>query len=180
MRTPPTNWTTYKYRNEVGSYRRDFDIPQDWDGREVFISFDGVDSFFYLWINGQYVGFSKNSRNTASFNITPYLQKGKNTVAAEVYRSSDGSFLEAQDMFRLPGIFRTVALYSTPKVQVRDLVVIPDWTRHTPTVRWPSAPTSATLARKQPKDTRWRIHYMLINCTRMKTLRLPMPLLRPL
>ncbi|KAA5110570.1 beta-galactosidase, partial [Bacteroides fragilis] len=126
MRTPPTNWTTYKYRNEVGSYRRDFDIPQDWDGREVFINFDGVDSFFYLWINGQYVGFSKNSRNTASFNITPYLQKGKNTVAAEVYRSSDGSFLEAQDMFRLPGIFRTVALYSTPKVQVRDLVVIPD------------------------------------------------------
>lgn len=126
MRTPPTNWTTYKDRNEVGSFRRDFDIPQDWDGREVFISFDGVDSFFYLWINGQYVGFSKNSRNTANFNITPYLQKGKNTVAAEVYRSSDGSFLEAQDMFRLPGIFRTVALYSTPKVQVRDLVVIPD------------------------------------------------------
>lgn len=126
MRTPPTNWTTYKDRNEVGSFRRDFDIPQDWDGREVFISFDGVDSFFYLWINGQYVGFSKNSRNNAAFNITPYLQKGKNTVAAEVYRSSDGSFLEAQDMFRLPGIFRTVALYSTPKVQIRDLVVIPD------------------------------------------------------
>lgn len=126
MRTPPTNWTTYKHRNEVGSYRRDFDIPQDWDGREVFISFDGVDSFFYLWINGQYVGFSKNSRNTANFNITPYLQKGKNVVAAEVYRSSDGSFLEAQDMFRLPGIFRTVALYSTPQVQIRDLVAIPD------------------------------------------------------
>ena len=126
MRTPPANWTTYKDRNEVGSFRRDFEIPQDWDGREVFISFDGVDSFFYLWINGQYVGFSKNSRNTANFNITPYLQKGKNTVAAEVYRSSDGSFLEAQDMFRLPGIFRTVALYSVPKVHVRDLVVTPD------------------------------------------------------
>lgn len=126
MRTPPTEWTTYKHRNEVGSYRRDFEIPADWDGREVFINFDGVDSFFYLWINGQYVGFSKNSRNTASFNITRYLQKGKNTVAAEVYRSSDGSFLEAQDMFRLPGIFRTVALHSKPKVQIRDLVVKPD------------------------------------------------------
>lgn len=126
MRTPPTNWTTYKYRNEVGSYRRDFEVPADWKKREVYISFDGVDSFFYLWINGHYVGFSKNSRNTANFNITPYLQKGKNTVAVEVYRSSDGSFLEAQDMFRLPGIFRTVALYSTPQVQVRDLVVIPD------------------------------------------------------
>lgn len=126
MRTPPANWTTYKDRNEVGSFRRDFEIPQDWDGREVFISFDGVDSFFYLWINGQYVGFSKNSRNAANFNITPYLQKGKNTVAAEVYRSSDGSFLEAQDMFRLPGIFRTVALYSVPKVHFRDLVATPD------------------------------------------------------
>lgn len=126
MRTPPTNWTTYKHRNEVGSFRREFEISQDWDGREIFINFDGVDSFFYLWINGQYVGFSKNSRNAARFNITPYLQKGKNTIAAEVYRNSDGSFLEAQDMFRLPGIFRTVALYSTPKVQIRDLVAIPD------------------------------------------------------
>ncbi len=126
MRTPPANWTTYKDRNEVGSFRRDFEIPQDWDGREVFISFDGVDSFFYLWINGQYVGFSKNSRNAANFNITPYLQKGKNTVAAEVYRSSDGSFLEAQDMFRLPGIFRTVALYSVSKIHFRDLVATPD------------------------------------------------------
>jgi beta-galactosidase len=126
MRTPPTHWTTYEYRNEVGSYRRDVEIPAQWDGREVFISFDGVDSFFYLWINGVYVGFSKNSRNTANFNITPYLKKGKNTIAAEVYRSSDGSFLEAQDMFRLSGIFRTVALYSTPKVQIRDFQVFPD------------------------------------------------------
>ena len=73
-----------------------------------------------------YVGFSKNSRNTANFNITNYLRSGKNIVAAEVYRNSDGSFLEAQDMFRLPGIFRTVALYSTPKVQIRDLVATPD------------------------------------------------------
>lgn len=126
MRTPKENWTTFKHRNEVGSFRREFDIPQDWDGREVFISFDGVDSFFYLWINGQYVGFSKNSRNAARFDITPYLKAGKNMVAVEVYRSSDASFLEAQDMFRLPGIFRTVALYSTPKVQIRDLRVIPD------------------------------------------------------
>lgn len=126
MRTPPDKWTTFEYRNEVGSYRRDFEIPATWDGREVFIDFEGVDSFFYLWINGKYVGFSKNSRNTASFNVTKYLQKGKNIVAAEVYRSSDGSFLEAQDMFRLAGIFRTVGLHSVPKVHVRDLNVIPD------------------------------------------------------
>ena len=127
MRTPPTHWTTYKHRNEVGSYLRTFSVPADWKGREVFITFDGVDSFFYLWINGKYVGFSKNSRNTAEFNITPYLNKeGENTVAVEVYRSSDGSFLEAQDMFRLPGIFRTVAIQSRPSVRVRDLVVKPD------------------------------------------------------
>lgn len=127
MRTPPQDWTTYKDRNEVGSYRRTFTLPENWQDREVYINFDGVSSFFYLWINGQYVGFSKNSRNTASFNITPYLnEKGENTVAAEVYRNSDGSFLEAQDMFRLPGIFRTVSLTSTAKIQVRDLRVIPD------------------------------------------------------
>ncbi len=127
MRDRPQNYTTYEYRNEVGSYRRSFEVPEDWDGREVYIAFDGVDSFFYLWINGQYVGFSKNSRNAARFDITKYLRKGKNEVAVEVYRSSDGSFLEAQDMFRLPGIFRTVAIYSTPKVQIRDLVAIPDF-----------------------------------------------------
>lgn len=128
MRTPPHDWVTYKHRNEVGSYRRTFTVPEGWDGRRVYINFDGVSSFFYLWINGQYVGFSKNSRNTASFDITPYLNPAgeENVVAVEVYRNSDGSFLEAQDMFRLPGIFRTVSLTSTAQVQVRDLRVWPD------------------------------------------------------
>ena len=127
MRTPPQDWVTYKDRNEVGSYRRTFTVPAGWEGREVYINFDGVSSFFYLWINGRYVGFSKNSRNTASFNITPYLNEtGDNVVAVEVYRNSDGSFLEAQDMFRLPGIFRSVSLTSTAQVQVRDLRVFTD------------------------------------------------------
>ena len=128
MRTPPKNWMTYRNRNEVGSYRRTFTVPADWKGQEINLNFDGVDSFFYLYINGKYVGFSKNSRNLAEFNITPYLNKeGKeNTVAVEVYRHSDGSFLESQDMFRLPGIFRTVALTAKPQVQVRDFKAIPD------------------------------------------------------
>jgi len=126
MRTPPKEWTTYEYRNEVGSFRRDFDIPADWNGREVFLNFDGVDCFFYLWVNGRYVGFSKNSRNAATFNIQKYLKPDKNTLAVEVYRLSDGSFLESQDMFRLPGIFRTVSLYSVPKLHIRDLRVTPD------------------------------------------------------
>ena len=125
MRKPRNpKWTVNEYPNEVGSYRRTFTVPADWKGRVVFINFDGVDSFFYLWINGHYVGFSKNSRNTASFNITPYINKeGENVVAVEVYRNSDGSFLEAQDMFRLPGIFRSTYLTSVPEVELSDLVV---------------------------------------------------------
>ena len=128
MREPNKDWTTYKYRNEVGSYRRTFTVSEDWKDREVYINFDGVNSFFYLWINGKYVGFSKNSRNTATFNITDYLVKGENVVAVEVYRNSDGSFLEAQDMYRLPGIFRDTYLTSTAKVEVRDMKINTDLT----------------------------------------------------
>ena len=125
MREPKNhNRYTYHFRNEVGSYRRSFSVPATWKGRRIYINFDGVDSFFYLWINGTYVGYSKNSRNTAQFDITPYLnKKGQNVVAVEVYRNSDGSFLEAQDMFRLPGIFRSTYLTSVPKVSIRDLAV---------------------------------------------------------
>ena len=128
MRTPKTNWMTYRNRNEVGAYRRTFTIPADWKDKEIFINFDGVDSFFYLYINGRYVGFSKNSRNLAEFDITPYLLADgrENVVAVEVYRHSDASFLESQDMFRLPGIFRTVALTAKPKVHVSDFKAIPE------------------------------------------------------
>lgn len=125
MRTPPEDWTMYKTRNEVGSYRRCFTVPEGWEGKRIFIDFDGVDSFFYLWINGQYVGFSKNSRNLAQFDITDYVGSGTNVVAVEVYRNSDASNLEAQDMFRLPGIFRSVALEAKPQVAVRDVRVTP-------------------------------------------------------
>ena len=127
MREPSKDWPTYNHRNEVGSYRRTFTVPADWADRKVYINFDGVDSFFYLYINGKYVGFSKNSRNLAQFDITPYLVEGENVVAAEVYRNSDASFLESQDMMRLPGIFRSVSLVSKPKVQVQDIVAIPDY-----------------------------------------------------
>ena len=126
MREPAPHHTTYKHRNEVGSYRRTFTVPEAWDSREVYINFDGVDSFFYLWINGHYVGFSKNSRNLAAFNISKYLVEGENVVAVEVYRNSDASFLESQDMFRLPGIFRTVSLTATNPVELRDLRVTTD------------------------------------------------------
>lgn len=127
MREPNKQWLTYKDRNEVGSYRRTFTVPATWKGRKIYLNFDGVDSFFYLYVNGRYVGFSKNSRNLAEFDVTDFLVPGENVVAVEVYRNSDASFLESQDMFRLPGIIRSVALTAKPEVQVRDVVAIPDY-----------------------------------------------------
>ena len=128
MRTPPENWMAYKNRNEIGSYRRHFQLPAGWAGKRVFLNFDGVDSFFYLWVNGRYVGFSKNSRNLSQFDITDWVQEGDNLLTVEVYRFSDAGNLEAQDMFRLPGIFRTVALEAKPEVAVRDVRVDPSMT----------------------------------------------------
>ena len=159
MGEPPRRFTTFVNRNPVGSYRRDFEIPASWDGREVFINFDGVDSFFYLWINGKYVGFSKDSRSPAEFNITRFLKPGKNVAAAEVYRFSDGSYLECQDMWRLSGIFRSVAIHSKDKTHVRDLFV-----KTTPAVPEESGQWKLSVAvdvRKAAASERIRIDAML-------------------
>ena len=125
MGEPPKDWTSYAARNPVGSYRRDFDVPEKWNGQEIFLKFDAVDSFFYLWVNGEYVGFSKDSRNPAEFNVTKFVKPGKNVVALEVYRYSDGSYLEDQDMFRLSGIARSTWLLARPKTRIRDFTVTP-------------------------------------------------------
>lgn len=114
-------YTVEKEPNAVGSYRHEFNLPENWSDKEVFIHFDGVYSAMYLWINGKKVGYSQGANNDARFNITRYVQPGKNQVAVEVYRWSDGSYLEDQDMFRLSGIHRDVYLVATPKVQLRDL-----------------------------------------------------------
>lgn len=106
--------------NPVGSYRREFEVPPEWAGQEVYIHFDGVQSAFYLWVNGQMVGYSEDSRTPAEFNITRYLKPGRNLLAVEDYRWCDGSYLEDQDMWRLSGIYRDVYLMATPKVHVRD------------------------------------------------------------
>jgi len=82
--------------NPVGSYRRSFEIPKEWQNKQVFICFDGVQSAFYLWLNGNIVGYSQGSRTPAEFNLTPYLQEGKNTLAVEVYRWCDGSYVEGR------------------------------------------------------------------------------------
>ena len=126
MSEPEKWYTSYKERNPVGSYRRDFEVPADWKGRRNFITFDGVDCAFFLWINGEKVGFSVNSRNAAEFDLTNYLKTGKNTIAVEVYQYSSGTWLEDQDMFRLHGIFRNVTLWSAPQVHIRDFFVKTD------------------------------------------------------
>jgi len=112
--------------NPVGSYRMEFEVPEDWKGRQVFIHFDGVESAFYLWLNGKKVGYSQGSRTPAEFDITNFLRNGKNILAAEVYRWSDGSYLECQDFWRLSGIYRDVYLFSTPPVHIRDFYVTCD------------------------------------------------------
>lgn len=112
--------------NPVASYRRTFTVPAGWSGRRVLLHFAGVDSAFYAWVNGQQIGYSEDSRTPAEFDITRYLRPGDNTLAVEVYRFSDGSFLEDQDMFRLSGIFRDVYLWSTAAEHVRDFEIHTD------------------------------------------------------
>jgi beta-galactosidase len=123
MSMPPKTFTAYEERNPVGSYRRDFELPADWNGRNIFLTFDGVDAGFFLWINGEKVGYSVNSRNAAEFDITKFVKPGKNMVAVEVYRFTAGTWLEDQDMWRLSGIFRNVTLWSAPLQHIRDFAI---------------------------------------------------------
>jgi beta-galactosidase len=109
--------------NPVGSYRRTFLVPPAWQGRQVFLHFDGVDSAFYVWVNGKRVGYSEDSRTPAEFNITPHLKSGANLLAVEVYKYSDGAFLEDQDMWRMSGIFRDAYLLSAGTPHIRDFEV---------------------------------------------------------
>ncbi|HYP52301.1 MAG TPA: glycoside hydrolase family 2 TIM barrel-domain containing protein, partial [Pyrinomonadaceae bacterium] len=120
MGEPPRDWTTFEERNPVGSYRRTFTLPAGWGGRETFLVLRGVNSACYVWVNGRQVGYSEDSRLPAEFDVTRYVRPGENTVAVEVYRFSDGSYLEDQDFWRLSGIFRDVELVSRPRVHVRD------------------------------------------------------------
>jgi len=126
MSEPEKWYTSYEERNPVGSYRREFEVPATWMGRRNFITFDGVDCAFFLWVNGEKVGFSVNSRNAAEFDLTKYLKSGKNMIAVEVYQYSSGTWLEDQDMFRLHGIFRNVTLWSAPQLHIRDFFVKTD------------------------------------------------------
>ena len=117
-------------RNSAGCYRTTFELPAGWDGRQVFIHFAGVESAFYIWLNGELVGYSQNSMCPAEFNLTAYLREGTNVLAVQVYRWSAGSYLEDQDMWRLSGIFREVYLFSTPSVHLFDFFIRTELDEH--------------------------------------------------
>ncbi|RIX51404.1 DUF4981 domain-containing protein [Paenibacillus nanensis] len=117
---PPFAPTAY---NPVGSYVHTFTVPESWAGDPVFISFQGVESAFYVWLNGEFVGYSEDTFTPAEFDLTPYLREGDNKLAVEVYRWCDASWLEDQDFWRLSGIFRDVYLYSKPGIHLYDFRV---------------------------------------------------------
>ena len=123
------SWFSYNSNmpNPVGTYRRKFTIPADWQGRTVYVRFNGVGHGYYLWINGQRVGYSEDSYLPSEFDITPYLSEGENTIALQVYRFTSGSFLECQDYWRLTGIQRHCFLWSAPESQIRDYFFTTDF-----------------------------------------------------
>ncbi|MBR2963425.1 MAG: beta-galactosidase, partial [Lentisphaeria bacterium] len=123
---PPRQKTSFLERNPVGSYVREFDLPEGWlHESQVFVRLNGVASAFYLYVNGEKVGYAEDSFSPDEFNLTKYLNPGKNTIAVEVYHFCDGSYLEDQDFFRFSGIFRDVVLFRTPDVAVRDIFLRP-------------------------------------------------------
>jgi beta-galactosidase len=111
------------HENPVGSYLRDFDVPENWRGRDIFMQFGAVSSAFYLWINGEYVGYSEGSKTPSEFKVSDFVRPGGNTVAVEVYRWSTGSYLEDQDFWSLSGIQRDVSLFARPKQRLQDFFV---------------------------------------------------------
>lgn len=124
MGEPKVDYTTYKERNPVGQYRRSFQLPAGWEARgQTLLRFEGVMSAFYVWINGERVGYSQGSMEPSEFNITDYLHAGENQIALEVYRYSDGSYLEDQDFWRFGGIHRSIHLLHTPDIHIRDYAV---------------------------------------------------------
>ncbi len=120
---PPKDWTAYENRNPVGSYVTNVDVTKEMLAKNLILHFGGVHSAMYVWVNGQQVGYSQNSMSPAEFDVTKYLREGRNKLAVEVYRWSDGSYLEDQDMWRLSGIFRPVQLWVRPLVHISDYSV---------------------------------------------------------
>lgn len=110
--------------NPVGSYRRDFNIEKNWEGKEIFLHIGAMKSGGFVWINGEYIGYSQGSKLPAEFNITKAAKLGKNTIAIQIFRWTDGSYLECQDFWRISGIERSVFIYAQPKIRIKDFEVV--------------------------------------------------------
>ena len=123
MKEPKKKYTAYIERNPTGCYRRTFTLPAAWADNEVYVHFGAVASAFYVYVNGQEVGYSQGSMEPAEFRLTPYLHGGENSIALKVLKYSDGSYLEDQDMWRFGGIHRSIFLYATPPIRIRDFGV---------------------------------------------------------
>ena len=132
-------------KNSVGSYRRDFTLPAGWENKRVFLHFDGIYSAAYVYVNGNEVGYTEGANNVSEFDITKYLHTGKNNVAVQVIRWSDGSYLEGQDMWHMSGIHRDVYLVATPKTYLADHYIKATVTPGSTTVATGSAATSVDL-----------------------------------
>lgn len=126
MGEPPKDYYSYENRNPVGSYITTFQVSPQMKNKRFYIHFEGVKSAMYVWVNGERVGYSQNSMSPAEFDITNYVKQGENRLAVEVYRWSDGSYLEDQDMWRLSGIFRSVELWVRPEVHIQDYMLTTD------------------------------------------------------
>ena len=120
---PPKDWTSFNERPSVGSYRRTFTLPDGFNKGRVYVRFDGVEAGYYVWVNDTYIGYGEDSFTAGEYDITKALKPGENTISVEVYRWTDGSYLEDQDFWRLSGIFRDVTLFTTPALQIRDVWV---------------------------------------------------------
>jgi beta-galactosidase len=123
---PPADWFAFQNRNPVGSYITTFQVDREFKNKQFYLYFEGVESAMYVWVNGQKVGYSQNSYSPAGFDVTDFVKEGENRLAVEVYRWSDGSYIENQDYWRLSGLFRPVELWVRPKTHIRDYQIIAD------------------------------------------------------
>ncbi|WP_298363540.1 glycoside hydrolase family 2 TIM barrel-domain containing protein [uncultured Lutibacter sp.] len=171
---PPQFPYVEKYRdNPVGSYYRDFTIPVDWNNQTVVLHFGGVSSAFYVWVNGKKVGYSQGSRLAAEFDITEYISEGKNRVAVQAFRWSDGSYLEDQDMWRLSGIHRDVMLLAQPKISLNDFYVRTKFDADLKDAKLEIRPI-ISMKGDEEKLKGWKLNAELYNAANEKVLKTPM------
>lgn len=150
-----------KLKNSVGAYRRDFTLPDAWDGKRIFLHFDGIYSAAYVYINGQEVGYTQAANTDHEFDITKYVKTGNNNISVQVIRWSDGSYLEGQDMWHMSGIYRDVYLYATPRTYIADHYIQADVTTGSHSYDKASAKVNVTLTLcnrdKQPTDKSYTV-----------------------